>query len=195
MPKKLSAVLALTVSLLVLSQAAQAAPPAPRPYAGVGVLSLKEVERKAGEPPTVTLYLEPELVPVAELAAASMPRLCGTDAEPRLAASQTRGGWIRVYFDDAGRQGWLRSERNWEYLPWQEYLPGRTVRVLPGLRKGWYAVKSIPGDEGSELCLVARDQQVQVTEVRDDWALLKSPAGWFRWRDGDGRLTIALPSK
>lgn len=195
MPKKLPAVLALTVSFLVLSQAAPAAPPAPRPYGGVGVLSLKEVVKKAEEAPSVTLYHEPELVPVAEVATGFLPRLSGTQAEPQLAVSQTRGGWIRVYYDDAGRQGWLKSERNWEYLPWQEYLAGRTVRVLPGLRKGWYAVRSLPGEEGSELCQVSRDQQVQVTEVRDDWARLRSPAGWFRWRDADGRLTIALSAK
>ena len=175
--------------LLFCSMAPGAAPP-PRPYSGCGVLFV--TKGSAWEPELLALYREPGMLRIAELRAASLPRLSGSASEPLLAASERRGGWTRLSIDDAGRQGWLEPVRGWEYKSWQEFLPGRSVRVLPGLKKGWYALRSAPGEAAGETGTLTRDQLVQVLEVREDWARLKAPAGWFRWRDGDGRLTVAL---
>ena len=180
-----------TLLLLLLSGgAAHPAPPAPRPYGGCGVLALKLWP--GAEPARLTLYREPGLLRIAEYDPAALPRLAGSAAEPLLAADARKGGWTRLAYDDAGRQGWLEQARGWQYLSWQEFLPGRTVRVLPGMKKGLYLLKSGPDESAAPIATVNRDQQVRVLQVEDDWARLQAPSGWFRWRDGDGRLTVSL---
>ena len=176
--------------LTLCSGAALAAPAAPRPYSGCGVLTLKQ--GLAREPESLVLYQEPGVLRIAEKLPSSLPRLSGNSEEPVLAASERRGVWTRLSIDEAGRQGWLEQERNWEYASWRDLLPGRTVRLLPGLKKDWYALKSAPGDGGTQAALLSRDQEVRVQQVEGDWARLETPSGWFRWRDPDGRLTVSL---
>ncbi|OGU06420.1 MAG: hypothetical protein A2075_07655 [Geobacteraceae bacterium GWC2_58_44] len=181
----------VTFLLLVLcAAAAHAAPAGPRPYSGCGVVALK------GDPgagaPLLVLYHEPGLLRVAELAGPSLPRLAGSDAEPLLAVSARKGGWTRLAYDDAGREGWIEQPRAWEYLPWREFLPGRLVRILPGMKKGFYVLRSGPAEGAPASGVLTRDQTVRVLQVEEEWARLQSPAGWFRWRDGDGRLTLSL---
>jgi hypothetical protein len=177
--------------LLVLNVAALgAAPPRPRPYSGCGVLALTG-EPWAAKVPLV-LYQEPGVLRVAELERGALPRLAGSEAEPLVAVSARKGEWTRLAYDDAGREGWLREPRAWRYLPWQEFLPGRRVRILPGMKKGFYALRSEPREAAPETAALSRDQEVRLLRVQGDWASLEAPAGWFRWRDPDGRLTISL---
>ena len=178
------------ILLLIFCGTALSAPPAPRPYGGCGVLTLKQ--GMAREPESLVLYQEPGVNRIAEKSAAALPRLALDAGAPLFAASERRGGWTRLFLDDAGRQGWLDEARGWEYASWREFLPGRTVLILPGLKKGWYAVKTAPGDGGTQVSLLSRDQDVRVLQVEGDWARLESPSGWFRWRDPDGRLTVSL---
>ncbi|QXE89385.1 SH3 domain-containing protein [Geomonas subterranea] len=182
----------LMTALLLLSAgtAALGALPAPRPYSGCGVLILK---KGAGwHPDSLALYQEPGVRRVAETTPGALPRLSGDDAEPLLAASERRGGWVRVALDDAGRQGWLEKARGWEYREWRDFLPGRTVRLLPGLKKEWYQLRLSPGGEASPAPPLSRDREVRVVEVAQEWARIEAPAGWLRWRDPDGRLTVSL---
>lgn len=181
--------LTLLFSLLVAATA-QGAPPRPRPYGGCGVLALKP--DAGAERPLLVLYQEPGLLRLAELEGGALPRLAGSASEPLVAVSERRGGWTRLAYDDAGREAWIEQPRAWQYLPWREFLPGRLVRILPGLKKGWYLVRSEPREEAPESAPLSRDQEVRVLQVEGDWARLEAPAGWFRWRDGDGRLTVAL---
>jgi hypothetical protein len=37
-----------------------------------------------------------------------------------------------------------------------------------------------------------RDQTVRIRSVEGDWVRIEAPGGWFRWRDGDGRLTLSV---
>lgn len=183
----------LPAALLMVALAAGSAypaPPAPRPFSGCGILTLKQWG--ALEPAPLPLYREPGVLRIAEKSAGTLPRLAGDGAEPLVAASERRGEWTRLSLDDAGRQGWLKQQRGWEYASWEEFLPGRTVRVLPGLKKGWYQLKGAPADAATELSSLSRDQLVQVLEVEEDWVKLARPSGWFRWRDPDGRLTVSL---
>lgn len=182
--------LLITVSLLLAAGAAHPAPPAPRPYSGCGVLAL--MLSAGAERSLLPLYEEPGVHRIAQLPGSALPRLAGSSEEPLVSASARRGDWIQVAYDDAGRQGWLQPARDSDYLPWREFLPGRQVRILPGMKKGYHAVKSSPGDGSSEMSALTRDQPVTVLQVEDDWARLQAPQGWFRWRDGDGRLTISL---
>ena len=190
MTRMRSKLLILALLCPLFAAPAHAAPHAPRPYAGVGVLALKQVA--GAEALRLTLYQEPGLLRIAEFQACALPRLAGSREEPLLAAGARRGGWTRLAHDDAGRQGWLEQRRGWEYASWQEFLPGRTVRILPGMKKVLYQLKGDPREAAAAIAALNRDQQVRVLQVRDDWARLQTPSGWFRWRDGDGRLTVSL---
>lgn len=141
------------------------------------------------------LYQEPGVRRIAESPPDSLPRLAGDAGEPLLAASERRGGWVCIALDDAGRQGWLEKARAWEYADWRDFLPGRTLRLLPGLKKEWYQLRTAPGGEGSQAGLLTRDQEVRVLQVEEEWARIEAPAGWLRWRDPDGRLTVSLEPK
>jgi len=139
----------------------------------------------------IVLYAEPGLQRVAEVEIPALPRLAGDKQEPLVAVSATKGGWLQLAYDDAGREGWIEPPRSWEYRTWAEFLAKRTVRVFPGMKKGLYALRGEPRDGSSDRGALTRDQQVRVIQIQDDWALLQAPSGWFRWRDGDGRLTVS----
>jgi len=185
-----------TLPLLLLLAAAstvESAPPAPRPYSGCGVLVLNEAgEWGKGRLP---LYREPGLLRVAEKGVSELPLLSGKGETVQLAATARKGGLTRVAYDDAGREGWLPPSRGAEYLSWQEFLPGRSVRLLPGMKKGLYTARVAPDEGAAAVATLPREKELRVLQVEEGWARLKAPAGWFRWRDGDGRLTIAIASR
>lgn len=181
--------LLVATTLALLAATALGAPPAPRPYSGCGVLLLHEASAPGLAPEA--LYTEPGLDRISEFTVAALPKLPGEAGEQRLAVSATRGSWLKVAYDDAGREGWIEPPRSWEYLPWSDYLPGRTVRILPGMKKAFYLLKGAPRATGPERGALSRDQQVRVVRIEKDWALIQEPAGWFRWRDDDGRLTVS----
>lgn len=184
----------LCALLLILgSGAALAALPAPRPYSGCGVLILRQ--GPGWQPENLVLYQEPGVRRIAERTPDSLPRLAGDAAEPLLAASGRRGGWVCIALDDAGRQGWLEKARAWKYADWCDFLRGRTLRLLPGLKKEWYQLRTAPDGEGSQVTSLTRDQEVRVLQVEEDWVRVEAPAGWLRWRDPDGRLTVSLELK
>ena len=176
--------------MLLFAAAARSAPLPPRPYSGCGLLALQP--EPGADKVTLSLYREPGLERLAERDGSALPRLSGSASEPLIAVSARKGGWTQLAYDDAGRQGWIEQARAWRYLSWQEYLPGRWLRVLPGMKKGYYALRNEPGQTGSERGSLTRDQAVRVLQVEDDWVRLQAPSGWFRWRDGDGRLTVSL---
>ena len=183
--------LMLAISLLLaFAAAAHSAPPRPRPYSGCGLLALKPEPGALGIP--LSLYQEPGVERLTELDGSALPRLSGSAPEPVVAVSARKGGWTRLAYDDAGREGWIEQARAWQYLSWQEYLPGRLLRVLPGMKKQCYALRSEPGAGASGKGSLTRDQAVRVLRVENDWVRLQAPAGWFRWRDADGRLTVSL---
>ncbi len=179
--------------LLLCAGYAQSAPPRPRPYSGCGVLALGA--QPGGEARPLIFYREPGVARLAELNASALPRLAGSAPEPLLAVSEARGGWLLLAYDDAGREGWIEQARASRYLSWREFLPGRMLRVLPGMKKGGYALKSEPREGSADRASLTRDQAVRVLQVEDDWVQLQAPAGWFRWRDADGRLTVSLPGE
>jgi hypothetical protein len=166
---------------------AQAALPQ-RPFSGCGVLITQPVV--GDEPAPLTLYAEPGLQRLVQVNLDALPRLAVNQQQPLLAVSATRGEWLKVSLDDAGREGWLELSRSWQYRRWEEYLAGRTVRLLPGMKKTLYAVHGEPRETSPERGALTRDQQVRVIRIEEDWARLEAPAGWIRWRDGDGRLTV-----
>jgi hypothetical protein len=183
----------LLISLLLVALAAataQSAQPRPRPYSGCGLLALSP--EPGEERLTLALYEGPGVNRIAEREGSTLPRLAGSGSEPLVAVSARKAGWARLAYDEAGREAWIEPPRAWQYLTWQEFLPGRTVRLQPGMKKVYYALRSEPRETAAELGTLTRDQAVRILQVEDDWARLQEPSGWFRWRDGDGRLTLSV---
>jgi hypothetical protein len=180
--------LLIILSIVLAAGSALGAPP--RPESGWGVLAIKP--EPGSERNVVVLYQEPGVQRLGEVDVAKLPRLTGSESEPVVSATARKLGWTRLSYDDAGREAWVETRRSWRYQPWDEFLPGRTVRLLPGMKKVLYAVRSRPADAAAEMAALRRDQEVRVLRVEADWALLEAPMGWLKWRDGDGRLTVAL---
>lgn len=195
-PVRILVVLLIT---LFLCSAAGAAPRSPRPEAGIGVLFVRpSLSDRDGASPLVILYREPGVGRIGEWRAASLPFL-SLPAEERggtpLAVMAKRGGWFRVAYDDAGRSGWVEGERGWSFLPWDEYLKGKGVRLLPGLRKPYYILRSAPADHAPELRTLSPENSLRVVEVAGDRARVLLDLvvmGWLPWRDEDGRLLVGV---
>ena len=192
-------ILCALILLAALPAVSPCAPPPPRPEAGVGVLLARpSLAASAGTSPVLVLYREPGVGRLGEWKAASLPLLpfvkTPADLYP-LAVVAKRGGWLKVAYDDAGRAGWAEMERSWSFLSWEEFLKGRSVRLLPGLRKPFYVMRSGPDDQSAEVRTLTPESFVRVVEVRGDRARVLFDVtllGWLRWRDEDGRLLIGF---
>ncbi len=173
----------------------------PRPLAGIGLLIVRAAGIEENGAP-VPLYRRPGLDRIVEL---SPSRLTGLDAviavpsgERRAIVTSVRGGWCRIIYDDADREAWLEKPRSWQFVPWERYLKGRFVRVLPGLRQGFAVVRQTAADTAPELAPPVRKAQLRVLQVDGDWAEVMvdfSRIGWLRWRDRDGRFLVAVEER
>ncbi|AJE04520.1 SH3 domain-containing protein [Geobacter pickeringii] len=178
---------------------AGAAPRSPRPEAGIGILFIRPppADRDGGSP-LVVLYREPGVSRIGEWRAASLPLLSLPAEEGGgipVAVMAKRGAWFRVAYDDAGRSGWVEGERVWSFLPWDEYLKGKGIRLLPGLRKPYYILRAGPVDHAPELRTLSPENSLRVIEVAGDRArviLDLAVMGWLSWRDEDGRLLVGV---
>jgi SH3-like domain-containing protein len=113
-----------------------------------------------------------------------------------LAVTERRGEWLRVIVDDAGREGWVRRERAWDYSPWEEYLKGRSARLLPGLRKNCYQLLAAPVDSAGVIAVLApQTEEFRFIGLQGEWALVlvgQSVTGWLRWCDRDRRFLVTV---
>jgi hypothetical protein len=193
----LVAILLATVLAVAVSAGASQRP-APRPFAGIGLLVVRSVvpDEDAGPIP---LYRKPGVDRIAEIPPARLPALDAVMVTPagerRAVVMGVRDQWCRIIYDDADREGWLERPRSWQFLPWARFLKGRFVRFLPGLRKGVGVVRQEADDAAPELAAPARGSQFRVLRVDDDWAQVMveyTRIGWLRWRDRDGRFVIAV---
>jgi len=109
-----------------------------------------------------------------------------------------KGKWLRIIYDDADREGWLTPDRYWEFAPWPAFLKGRQARMLPGLKKGFYALRSEPADAGLKLAQLSKDSSLRIIQVEGNWAMVivdLTQSGWIRWRDDDGRFVLAVDER
>ena len=60
-------------------------------------------------------------------------------------------------------------ESRWTYLPWEEVLPGRTVRLLPGLKKTYAALREEPSPSAAKRALLAPGDERRAELVQGDW--------------------------
>lgn len=193
------AVFPLLLCWVVLTTApvvAAAAPPFKmRPYAGIGLVSSGSLQEGENEEP-LHLYEEPANARLMSLDLAKVPRydwIFGANRELYLIVASRKGKWLRVAYDEAGREAWLMPRRSSVFLSWEMFLKGRTARMLPGLQKRYYQVYQQPGSTAS--VSLPPGQFFKVLRLEGDWAMVmpdQRSIGWVRWRDEDGRLLVGL---
>lgn len=184
----------LSVLLLVGTVGTASAAPLPRmrPYAGVGVVLFT-----AGHELQLPLYEEPGLSRVALLTSSKLPGsewiFAASDAAPPLIVSARKGNWLRVVYDDAGREAWLEAEPAGRFQTWEQYLKMHTVHLLPGVQPLFYQLLKQPG--GKSLATLTAKHVFKVLKLEGVWAMVlteQSHIGWLRWSDDDGRLLVGL---
>lgn len=166
-----------------------------RPYSGIGIVSLPASSvNKENELP-VHLYRQPGL---SRIGALDCSKLSGNDwifgarsDSVRLIVMARKGDWLRVSYDDAGREAWIDPQRRDSFQPWDRFFKSRMSRMLPGLRKQYYQLFQQP--DRNPLVVLTPKQPFRVLRLDNDWAMVVSDQaglGWLRWRDEDGRLMI-----
>lgn len=185
--------LVFLILLLTVTLPAHAASPVKaRPLSGIGVLAVKEAGKD------LVLYREPGLGRLAELPAARLPGLF-----PQLGESSgirhgvvlsRRPGWLRIVHDEAETPGWLERGRGIEFQPWEQFLRGKSVSMLAGLRQDYYQLRSTPSPMAETVASVGRVDLLRVRMVEGDWMRVRmgETDGWLRWRDDNSRLLIAV---
>ena len=186
----------LIISLIVyIHSKAWAAPPKPRPLAGIGIISL---DLRSGNS-SIPVYREPGVARMTQLELSESPAMAPVVNNPSegylLAVTRKKGEWLRVIIDDSGREGWIEQNRKWEFRTWESCLKGREVSLLNGIRKEYFQLKKFPVSSSQTVETVSRDRKLRVVELENSWMLVLvdfSQSGWLRWKDDDGRLLITF---
>jgi hypothetical protein len=180
--------------IVILAPPVFCAPPKPRPYTGIATLIVPVPLSQPETPPLIILYREPGVGRIGEFSLARLPRFALADGT-LLAVMGKKGKWLKIAYDEAGREGWLEPARSWECQPWEQFLRGRLVRLLPGIKKEYHALRNEPSDSASQLDPISRQHDLRVIEIKGDWAMVMAGTdfyGWLRWRDADGRFLISI---
>lgn len=174
---------------------AAAPPPKMRPYAGIGVLMLPIAVDDRSEP--LPLFEEPGLVRQGSLDLNKIPGhdwiFGASSSVVPLIVMNRKGAWLRVAYDDAGREAWVSQQRSWSFQSWEAFFKSHMAGMLPGLQKRYFQVYRQPGT--TVLATLPPRQPFKVLRIENDWAMVmpdQNSLGWLRWRDEDGRLLIGV---
>lgn len=195
--KSLIVVIALLI-LATVSFSAAAGLMKMRPYTCIGILLLSVAPGLDGEKPLpLNLYGEPAISRLGELNGDTLPPydwIFGMNSYTLpLIVTARKGNWLRVVYDDVGREAWLMPRRRDVFHTWDSFFKGQLVRLLPGLRKQYYQFFQEPG-KGALVTHLPK-KGFKIVKLQDDWALVmpdQNSLVWLRWRDEDGRLLIGL---
>ena len=187
--------LAAPVAAPVAAPAASS-PPKVRPYTGIGILTFSNPS--PAEEPLYPLYEDPGLARIGLLAPGAFPGNAWIFGEQfrhaPVIVTGRKDAWLKVVYDDAGREGWLKPGTAGSYQPWEQFLKSRMVTALPGIQKKYLQLYHQPG--GVPLAPLTARQAFRVVRLEQDWALVVPPdqgtLGWLRWRDEDGRLLFGI---
>ena len=171
--------------------------PRMRPYTGIGLVVFSQSGDAQNQELQLPMYEEPGLSRIGMLVTT---RLSGNEwifglqeGIPPLVVSARKGDWLRVYYDDAGREAWIDPQNKGRFQSWEQYLRLQTGRMLPGLQSQHYQLKQQPG--GKLLATLAPMQMFKVLRLENAWGLVltdQAQIGWVRWRDNDGRLMVGV---
>ena len=195
---RLLEILLIIIVLGITAFAAIAAsPPRMRPYTGIGVVVFSQSDNALNRDLSLPLYEEPGLLRVGVLSNTS---LSGNEwvfglqkGAPPLVVSARKGDWLRVVYDDAGREAWIEPQNQGRFQSWEQYLKLHAGRMLPGLQPHYYRFQEQPG--GRVLATLSPKQLFKVLKLENAWGMVltdQSQVGWLRWRDDDGRLLFGV---
>jgi SH3-like domain-containing protein len=164
-----------------------------RPYTGIGVVVFRQSDKSQIQ--ELQLYKEPGLSRVGVL---NRARLSGNEwvfgpyeGPSPLVVSARKGDWLKIYYDNAGREAWIDPQNKGHFESWEQFLRQQTGRLLPGLQQKYYQLQQQPG--GRLLATLSPKQVFKVLKLENDWGTVltdQAQIGWLRWRDEDGRLLI-----
>jgi len=171
-----------------------------RPRSGLGALFIRPAfPDLADEIKKIALYEAPGVDRILVVDVTRLPSLFPSLSPPSgeyaVAVTGKRGDWFRVAYDAAGREGWIRGRRFWHFFYWSDFLPGRSVVLLPDLRDSLAEVRQEPLGSSPSLGRISSGLRMNILEIRDEWARIRcgdGRTGWFRWCDGNGKLLIAV---
>jgi hypothetical protein len=171
-----------------------------RPFSGSGVVIIRPLNPESPVAPApIPFYRDTGVSRITERPAADIPGLSSILKTPAgeypLAVMGKKGNWLRIAYDGAGREGWMEMARWWDYITWENFLKGRVVRFLTGLKKGVYTLHAGTSATAPQTGALSGKEEMRIIEVADDWALVITDSGlsgWLTWRDGDGRFQITI---
>lgn len=157
----------------------------------------RQADKTQGQELQLQLYKEPGLSRVGMLNRSRLPGnewIFGLqEGHAPLIVSARKGRWLRIYYDDAGREAWIYPRNKGRFQPWEQYLKRQTGRLLPGLQKKYYQLQQQPG--GRSLATLSPKQVFKVLKLEGEWGMVlaeQAQIGWLRWRDEDGRLLMGI---
>ena len=172
-----------------------AAPPQMRPYSGIGLVVFSSADSPKKQSLQLQLYEEPGLSRIELLndsALSGNEWIFGSqNGGTPLIVSARKGGWFRVFFDDAGREAWINPQDKGYFKSWEQYLKQHTGRMLPALQQKYYQLLQKP--DGKQIATLTPRQVFKFLKLNNSWGMVltdKGQLGWLRWRDSDGRLTV-----
>lgn len=195
--RSLSIVLFFIIAALVGSAGFAATPTRMRPYTGIGLVVFSQSDHALNQDHRVPLYEEPGLLRFGTLSSSRLPGnewVFGSHEGPLpLIVSARKGNWLRVFYDDAGREAWVDLQNIGRFKSWEQFLKMQTCRMLPALQAQYYQLQQHPG--GKPLAKITSKQVFKVLKVENAWGMVlvdQTMIGWLRWRDEDGRLLVGL---
>lgn len=179
---------------------ATAAPKAPRPLSGEGILLVQPFPSDAPlDGVALDLFIEPGKERLESQLLDGMNHLSKVLEQGRtaryLAVTAHRGDWVRIYYDDADREAWTEVRKHWKFQGWEEFLKGKTARFFAGLKKESYLLLTDQGGGGAESILLSPDKGFRIIGIEEDRAFVLIPpslSGWIHWRDRDGRFLVVV---
>lgn len=192
--------LILLLALLSFASYAVAAPgqrfiPKPRPAAGIGILTLHKPAAESSE--TIIIYEEPGLIRTATLdpsSASPFEHVFGSYSSIRhLIVTKRHQQWLKVIYDDAGREGWLKPNLGADFKLYAEWLRQPLARLLPALQKKYYQLHRTA--DGAHIGTMTPQQNFKILTVNNSWVQIlteQNQLGWLQWKDEDGHLLIGL---
>lgn len=181
---------------------ARAAAPS-RPVTGIGILVMRSLNPDISvDTMMLPLYDEPGLRRIGTTRPSALPHLSAVlardERDEAVAVLQKRSNWLRIAYDDAGREGWVEQQRSWQFATWDNWLKGRVAQFLPGIPKQYLRLLREPSVAAPPLDTPVVQKQLRIIRAKDDWLQVLvdgSVMGWVRWRDGDDRFLVQIKDR